>query len=215
MNAVLRCIYERESCLDALRVFLREGDINVKDSSGMTLLCQAVHVHLNLPSSSMKNIDLLLQHGADPHPDSSFGIAASWGNLGLVKLFLSAPKFDPAHLRINAMNYKVNSYLTVLNDLYKRAEVGGVPFLLKMLTPRLCWPIPGILVKALTPADRALLKRLAEDQLAAPRSVRSVFFNKESSAQRLPTAVARYISGFAMRSAAEISVLREYARLLN
>ena len=215
MNAVLRCIYERESCLDALRVFLRDGDINAKDSAGMSLLCKAVHVHLSLPSSSMKNIDILLQHGADPHPDSSFGIAASWGNLGLVKLFLGAPKFDPVYLHVNAMNYKVNAYLLILDTLYKKTEVGGVPFLLKMLIPRLCWPIPAVLLKALTPADRASLKSIAEDQMAAPRSLRSAFFNKESSAQRLPTVLARHIALYVMRPAAEISVLREYARLLH
>lgn len=215
MNAVLRCIYERESCFEALKVFLRDGDINVKDSTGMTLLCKAVHVHLSLPASSMKNIDILLQYGAEPHSDSSFGIAASWGDLGLVKLFLCAPKFDPAFLHINAMNYKVNTYLLLLNNMYKRAAVEGVPFLLKMLIPRLCWPIPGVLLKALTPADRALLKSIAEDQMAAPRSVRSVFFNKESSAQRLPTVLARHIALFAVRPATEIGVLREYARLLN
>lgn len=213
MDAVLRCIYERESCLDALRVFLRSGDINVKDYMGMSMLSKAVHVHLSLPSSTMKNIDILLQHGADP--DSSFGIAASWGSLGLVKLFLSAPKFDPANLSINAMNYKVNTYLLLLNNMYKKTEVEGVPFLLKMLIPRLCWPIPGILLKALSPADRALLKRIAEDQLAAPRGVRSALFNKESSAQRLPTVLAQLIARYVMRPATEISVLREYARLLN
>jgi len=213
MNAVLRCIYEKESCLDALRVFLRSGDINAKNAMGMSMLCQALHCHLNLPSSSMKNIDILLQHGADPHQDSSYGIAASWGNLGLVKLFLGAPKFDPAYLRVNAMNYTVNNYLIHLDDLCKEAK-RGVPFLLKMLTPRLHWPIPGVLVKVLTPADRALLKSIAEDQIAAPRSLRSALFNKESSAQRLPTVLAQHIALYVMLPAAEISVLREYARLL-
>ena len=209
MEPVLRCIYNLQPCYEALNTYLHDGgDINARGPRGLTLLANAIHAFVTYAGSTLKNIDALLQRGADPHLDGSFAIAASFGNnLGLLKLIIAAPRFNPVHLNTKSMNCEINHYLAQVNAVYKEALEGGLPFLLRT---SFCWPIPGILLKTLPPSARAELQR-AED---TPRHVRNVFFNKTSAAHRLPTAVARHICTFFFLSAPQRATLRGYARLL-
>ena len=211
MEPVLRRIYDIQPCFEELDTYLRGGDIDARGPKGLTLLANALHVFLTY-AGTLKNIDALLRRGADPHLDGSFAIAASFGNnLGLLKLIIAAPRFNPKHLHIKSLNYEINNYLTQVNAVYKEAADEGLRFLLRT---HFSWPIPGMLLKTLPPSARAELQRIAAENKWVPHNVRRVFFNKASSAQRLPTAVAEYICKFLFRPALERATLRDYARLL-
>jgi len=211
MEPVLRCIYDMEPCYEALNTYLRNGgDIDARGPRGLTLLAHAIHTFLTYAGTTLKNIDALLQRGADPHADGSFALAASFGNhLGLLKLFIGAPRFNPQHLETKSMNYEINVYLTQVRAVYNEALDEGLPFLLRT---RFTWPIPGMLLKTLPPSARAELHRIAAED--TPRNVRNAFFNKTSAAHRLPTAVAQHICKFFFLPAGQRATLRDYARLL-
>lgn len=215
MEAVLRCIHNVNPCGDALEAYLRVGDINERSSKGLTLLAFAIHVFIS-HAGSLKNIDLLLQRGADPHLDGSFAVATSFGNhSGLVKLLVGAPKFNPRYLNIKCLNGCTQHYLFYLNAFHKKVVEGGLPFLMSTLVPRLSWPLPSVLLKSLSPADRLLFESLVAEETQAPHHVRCVFFNRESAAERLPTTAARHVSSFLLLPAAELHALGDYKRLLN
>lgn len=216
MEAVLQRIYAMEPCRAALDTYLKDGDIDALGPRDHTLLAAAIHIFLANPFSSLKNIDALLQRGADPHVGGSFAIAASFSNnLGLVKLIVGAPKFNPKYLYIHSMIDVVDHYLVFLNFLYRYVLSDGVAFVLKTLVPRRPWPLPSVLLKSLSPADRLLFESLVAEETQAPHHVRCVFFNQESSAERLPTAVAQHVSSFLLRPAAELQALGDYKRLFH
>lgn len=212
MDAVLKCIHNMNPCYEALDDYLRFNDINDRSPKGLTLLATAIHVFLSFSGSTLKNIDALLQRGADPHLDGSFAIAGSFSNnFGLFKLIIDAPKFNPKYLDIKCTNFEMNGYIMHLSNLYYEALYGGLPYLLRT---NFSWPIPGMLLKTLGPSERRDLLRMAAENKWAPHNIRQIFFNKTSSAHRLPTAVAQYICKFFIRPTTERANVRDFVRLL-
>jgi hypothetical protein len=225
--AVFNTIQENKDVRSILKAFLAVNpDINTV-YDGKTFLTVAVDVYL-VNHISLRNVDILLAHGADPnigqlslHLLSCIEGAICYQKLELVQRLYESPLFNMAAFRtdlvtrptdLQAEQQLVLGYMMRVDVAIFKVQTRGTAFLLNALVPRP--PAMAQLLKHLTEPG----KRIMEAVCRAPTSyndIRTVFFNRQSTAFHMLPELAFYTASFIrVYTQHELQTLREYANLL-